>query len=89
MNCRVIATYFGPRRNHNNANKSILNYNDTIDLLKDTLALEKSLSSVDLTKGIEEDDETDLSGELACAGGVCEIFSRILNEAWNLPLNYR
>ena len=50
MNCRVIATYFGPRRNHNNANKSILNYNDTIDLLKDTLALEKSLSS-----GVEKD----------------------------------
>ena len=27
----------------------------------------------DLTKIIEDDDNTDLSGELACAGGVCEI----------------
>ena len=32
-----------------------------------------SLQSIDLTKVIETDDETDLSGELACAGGVCEI----------------
>jgi ribonucleoside-diphosphate reductase alpha chain len=33
----------------------------------------KSLSAVDLTKVIELDDNTDLSGELACAGGACEI----------------
>ena len=31
------------------------------------------LQGVDLTKIIETDDETDLSGELACAGGACEI----------------
>jgi len=28
---------------------------------------------VDLTKVIEIEDNTDLSGELACAGGACEI----------------
>jgi ribonucleoside-triphosphate reductase (thioredoxin) len=28
---------------------------------------------IDYTKLIEEDDSTDLSGELACAGGLCEI----------------
>ena len=33
----------------------------------------KSLSSVDLTKVIELQDNTDLSGEVACAGGACEI----------------
>ena len=32
-----------------------------------------SLESVDLTKVIELDDNTDLSGEAACAGGACEI----------------
>jgi len=32
-----------------------------------------SLSDVDLTRVIELDDQTDLSGELACAGGACEI----------------
>ena len=33
----------------------------------------ESLEEVDLTKVIEVDDNTDLSGELACAGGACEI----------------
>ena len=33
----------------------------------------KSLSSVDLTKVIELQDNTNLSGEAACAGGACEI----------------
>ena len=33
----------------------------------------KHLSSIDLTKVVEDDDNTDLSGELACAGGSCEI----------------
>jgi len=32
-----------------------------------------SLTSIDLSNIIEDDDETDLKGELACAGGVCEI----------------
>jgi len=31
------------------------------------------LSNVDLTKVVELDDNTDLSGELACAGGNCEV----------------
>lgn len=32
-----------------------------------------SLSGIDLTNVIEEEDNTDLAGELACAGGMCEI----------------
>jgi len=35
--------------------------------------LMKSLTNIDLTKVVELTDETDLSGELACAGGACEI----------------
>ena len=35
----------------------------------------KALHKVDLLNIMEETDETDLSGELACAGGVCEITS--------------
>jgi len=35
--------------------------------------LESSLNNIDLTKVIEAEDETDLSGEAACAGGACEI----------------
>jgi len=33
----------------------------------------ESLTNVDLSKIIETEDNTDLSGELACAGGACEI----------------
>lgn len=33
----------------------------------------QDLQEVDLTKVVELDDNTDLSGELACAGGACEI----------------
>ena len=32
-----------------------------------------SLHNIDLSQVIELDDNTDLSGELACAGGACEI----------------
>ena len=32
-----------------------------------------TLSKVDLSEIIESEDETDLKGELACAGGACEI----------------
>jgi hypothetical protein len=32
-----------------------------------------TLKNVDLSKIVEVSDETDLSGELACAGGACEI----------------
>jgi ribonucleoside-diphosphate reductase alpha chain len=35
--------------------------------------LMKTLHDVDLSKIIEMDDDTDLSGEVACAGGACEI----------------
>jgi len=35
--------------------------------------LVKSLNEIDLTKVIELDDNTDLSGELACVGGACEV----------------
>jgi ribonucleoside-diphosphate reductase alpha chain len=33
----------------------------------------KSLSNIDLSQVIELDDNTDLSGELACSGGACEV----------------
>ncbi len=33
----------------------------------------KHLTSIDLTEIVEEEDGTDLTGELACAGGACEI----------------
>jgi hypothetical protein len=32
-----------------------------------------TLQDVDLTQIVEEDDNTDLKGEAACAGGECEI----------------
>ena len=35
--------------------------------------LMKSLSNIDLSKIVELTDNTDLSGELACAGGACEV----------------
>ena len=37
--------------------------------------LVKHLQDIDLTMVSEQTDETDLSGELACAGGSCEITS--------------
>jgi ribonucleoside-diphosphate reductase alpha chain len=33
----------------------------------------KSLATIDLSKVIEEEDNTDLKGEIACAGGACEV----------------
>ena len=33
----------------------------------------KNLKSIDLTKVIELEDNTNLLGELACAGGACEV----------------
>ena len=33
----------------------------------------KNLKSIDLTKVIEIEDNTNLLGELACAGGACEV----------------
>jgi ribonucleoside-diphosphate reductase alpha chain len=44
------------------------------DCSKETYeALMDSLTEVDLTKVIENQDNTDLQGELACAGGSCEV----------------
>ncbi len=44
------------------------------DCSKETYeAMLATLEEVDLTKVIEIEDNTDLSGELACAGGACEI----------------
>ena len=44
------------------------------DCSKETYeALMDSLSEVDLTKVVEIQDNTDLQGELACAGGSCEV----------------
>ncbi len=39
-------------------------YNKKMNYIKST--------KIDLTKIVEEDDNTDLSGEIACAGGACE-----------------
>ena len=33
----------------------------------------ETLKEVDVSNIVELDDNTDLSGELACAGGACEI----------------
>ena len=33
----------------------------------------KSLKEVDLSKIKEEEDNTDLKGEIACGGGACEV----------------
>ena len=45
------------------------------DCSKETYeAMLNTLSEVDLTQVKENDDNTNLSGELACAGGTCEIF---------------
>tara|TARA_R110000744_G_scaffold117203_1_gene219133 strand:+ start:3148 stop:5019 length:1872 start_codon:yes stop_codon:yes gene_type:complete len=44
------------------------------DCSKETYeAMAANLAGIDLTQVIEEEDNTDLKGELACAGGVCEI----------------
>ena len=37
--------------------------------------MSKALQDIDLSKIVESNDNTDLSGELACAGGSCEITS--------------
>tara|TARA_R110002020_G_scaffold14313_1_gene50787 strand:- start:1909 stop:3765 length:1857 start_codon:yes stop_codon:yes gene_type:complete len=44
------------------------------DCSKETYdVLVESLKEIDLTQVVEEEDNTDLKGELACAGGACEI----------------
>lgn len=44
------------------------------DCSKETYeAMMKSLTAIDLTKVTEEEDNTDLKGEVACAGGACTL----------------
>lgn len=44
------------------------------DCSKETYeAMLSSLTDIDLTKVLEEEDNTDLKGEVACAGGACEV----------------
>lgn len=44
------------------------------DCSKETYeAMMASLTNIDLTKVVEEEDNTDLKGEVACAGGACEV----------------
>jgi len=50
----------------------ILLYFEDCSEEKYTVMMEK-LASVDLTKIVEEDDNTDVKGEAACVGGACEI----------------
>ena len=33
----------------------------------------KTLTEVELSKIVEEEDNTDLKGEIACGGGACEV----------------
>ena len=40
---------------------------------KEFTKLVKTLNDIDLSKVVEKTDNTDLSGELACAGGSCEV----------------
>ena len=64
--------------------KSFLNVFE--DCSKETYeAMMKSLIEVDLTKVVEETDNTDLSGELACAGGACEV-KFMWKSSWHLTI---
>ena len=45
MNCRVVATYFGPRRNHGGSNKNSLTGGDAIRLLTELVEYETTISS--------------------------------------------
>ena len=67
-------------RNHYNG-LSVLPYNGGTykqapfeDITKEQYEdMMESLTTVDLSNVVELDDNTDLSGELACSGGNCEI----------------
>ena len=45
MNCRVIATYFGPRRSHGGSNTNSLTGGDAIRLLTELVEYETTISS--------------------------------------------
>ena len=53
----------------------ISEHGDTDITIEKFEELVKALHEVNLTHVMEETDNTDLSGELACAGGSCEITS--------------
>ena len=60
----------------NSRRKGYLARGDRFQLTSSELALKGNagnLEEIDLTNIKEVDDETDLAGELACAGGACEI----------------
>ena len=44
-NCRVVATYFGPRRGHGGVNQHSLTGQDAIDMIEDTITLERELEN--------------------------------------------
>lgn len=50
MNCRVVATYFGPRRNHGGSNTNSLTGEDAVRLLTELVEYETTISS-----GVEKD----------------------------------
>jgi len=75
-----VGEWMWDNRNHYNG-LSVLPYNggtyvqapfEDIDEAKYNELLE-SMRSIDLTRVVEMEDNTTLSGELACAGGACEI----------------
>ena len=45
MNCRVVATYFGPRRNHGGSNTNSLTGEDAVRLLTELVEYETTISS--------------------------------------------
>jgi len=76
----LVGDWMWNNRDHYNG-LSVLPYNGGTytqapfeDCTKETYdTMMKSLKGIDLSQVIELDDNTDLSGELACAGGACEI----------------
>ncbi len=76
----IVGDWMWENREHYNG-ISVLPYNGGTykqapfeDISKDEYSrLYDSLQGIDLTKVIELTDETDLSGEAACAGGACEV----------------
>jgi ribonucleoside-triphosphate reductase (thioredoxin) len=75
-----VGEWFWTNKDHYNG-LSVLPYADHTykqapfeDITEDEYhELMESLSNIDLSKVVELDDDTNLSGELACAGGACEI----------------
>jgi len=76
----LVADWMWKNRNHFNG-ISVLPYDGGTytqapfeDITEEQFkVMESSLSSIDLTQVREDEDNTDLTGELACAGGNCEV----------------